>query len=153
MRRTTRSHKHTLVMILTVDQEANDYVILSRRDVGEFFTAAGTDHEKDIEHLGTKLVRPIDHLRQFLVIHGLRTEVHLEWQAVSLAGFDASECGFPGTGDATEAIVFLGIKRIDTNPHPHPADFTQLLRQPVIDQHAVGSEHYHEPEFHGMQSN
>src|ERR1043165_3357948 len=91
MRRTTGSDKHTLVMILTVDQVAKHLFILSRRDVGEFFTAAGTDHEKDIEHLGTKLVRPIDHLRQFLVIHGLRTEVHLEWQAVSLAGFDARD--------------------------------------------------------------
>ena len=76
--------------------------------------------------------------------------MHLERQPVPLAGLDAGECGFPCAGHATEAIVFLGIERIDADTHAHHADLDQFLRHPVVDQHAVGPEHHHEPEFYGM---
>jgi len=46
--------------------------------------------------------------------------------------------------------VFLGFERIDTDAHTHHADLDQLLCQPVIDQHAVGSEHHHEAELHSV---
>ena len=95
-------------------------------------------------------MRPIDHLRQFLIIHGLRTEVHLESQPVPLARLDACESGFPCARHATESIVFLGLERIDTDAHAHHADLDQLLCHPVIDQHAVGPKHHHEAELHGV---
>ena len=78
MRRTAGPDEHALVIILTVDQVAKHLFILGRGDVGELFAAAGADHEEDIEYLGAKLVRPIDHRRQFLVIRGLCAEMHLE---------------------------------------------------------------------------
>ncbi len=138
------------IIILTVHQVAEHLFILGRGDVGQFLAAAGADHEEDIEDLGAKLVRPIDHLRQFLVIHGLRAEVHLEGQSVPLASLNACECGFPCAGHATETIVFLGIERIDTDAHAHHADLDQVLRHPVVDQHAIGPEHHHETELHGV---
>ena len=150
MRRTTGPDEHALVIILTVHEVAEHLFVLCRGDVGEFFAATGADHEENIEDLGAELVSPIDHIRQFLVIHGLRAEVHLEGQPVPLAGLDTGECGFPRTGYATEAIVFLRIERIDADAHTHHADLDQVFRHPVVDQHAVGAEHHHEAEFHGV---
>ena len=65
MRRTAGPDEHALVVILTVDEIAEHFFVLGRGDVGQLLAATGADHEKNIEHLGAKLVRPIDHLRQF----------------------------------------------------------------------------------------
>ncbi len=46
--------------------------------------------------------------------------------------------------------MFLRIERIDTDAHAHHADLDQVLRHPVVDQHAVGPEHHHEAELHGV---
>ena len=76
--------------------------------------------------------------------------MHLEGQPVPLASLDTGECGLPCAGHAAKTIMLLGIERIDADAHAHHADLDQLLRHPVIDQHAVGPEHHHETEFHGM---
>ena len=47
--------------------------------------------------------------------------------------------------------MFLGIERIDTDARlPITPISTSVFRHPVIDQHAVGAEHDHEAELHGV---
>src|SRR4029077_12482467 len=111
---------------------AEHLFVLCGSDIGEFFASPGADHEENIEYLGTQLVRPIDYLWQFLVIHWLCAEVYLEGQSVPLAGLNAGECSFPRTWHAAEVIVFLRIERIDADAHAHHADLDQVLRHLVI---------------------
>src|SRR5262245_37923987 len=76
--------------------------------------------------------------------------MYLERQPIPLAGLDTRKCRFPCTRHTAKAIVFLWIERVDTDAHTHYTDLDQVLRKPVIDQHAIGSEHHHEAELHGI---
>ena len=53
-------------------------------------------------------------------------------------------------GNPTKCVVLLRIQRIDADADAHDADLDQFLGHAVVDQHAVGAEHDHETELHGM---
>ena len=140
----TGAHQHVLVFVLGVKQGAQNVLILLRRDVREFFATTRTDHEKDIQNACTEFMCPVDDLGQLLIIHGLRAEVYLELEAISLTRFDARDGTFPCPGNATEGVVFLRVKGINANTHSHDADFNEFFGQTIIDQHAIGAKHHHE---------
>ena len=52
---------------------------------------------------------------QFLVIHRLRAEMHLELESVAFAGLDAGHGRFPCSRDTAEGIVLLRVERIDAD--------------------------------------
>ncbi len=150
MRGAAGAHQHAFVVVLAVHEKAEHFLILGRRDIAELLAAAGADHEKDVEYLSSQLMGPLDDRRQLLIVHRLGAEVHLERQAVSLAGFDAGNGRFPGPGDPPEGVVLGGVQRIDADADAHHADLDQRFGHGVIDQHPVGAEHNHEAELHGM---
>ena len=151
MRRAAGTDQHTLVVVLAIHQVTEHLFVLGRRDVREFFAATGAHHEEDIEDAGAEPMRPFHDGGQFLVIHRLRAEMHLELAARCVC---RPRCrprrASHAPGHAAEGIVLLGIERIDADADAHDADLDQLFGHPVIDQHAVGAEHHHESELHGM---
>ena len=99
MRRAAGPDQHVLVLVLAIDQVAQHFLVLRRRDVRQFFAAAGADHEEHIEHSCAEGMRPLHDRRQLLIVHRLRAEMDLELKAVALAGFNAghSASNAPGT--------------------------------------------------------
>src|SRR5678809_868417 len=76
--------------------------------------------------------------------------MYLEGQPVPLTGIDTGECGFPCTRHTAEAIVLLGIERIDTDAHAHHADIHKRSGHVVINQHPICSKDDHEAELHSV---
>ena len=74
----------------------------------------------------------------------------LKLKAVTLTGLDTCHCALPGPWQASKHIVFGGIDRINADAHTHDADIHQLPREPIVDQHAIGAKHHHEPKAHSF---
>jgi hypothetical protein len=89
MRSATGAYQHIFVLVLAIHKIAQHLFVLLGCDVRQFLAAPGADHEEHIQDSCAKGMGPFHDCRQFLIVHGLRTEVNLELQTVALAGLDA----------------------------------------------------------------
>ena len=70
-----------------------------------------------------------------------------ELKAIALAGFDAGRRGSQAPGTPRKALCFFGSNGIDADADAHHTDRDQLLGHPIVDQHAIGTEHHQKPSF------
>lgn len=150
MRSATGAYQHIFVLVLAIHKIAKNLFVLLGCDIRQFFAASSADHEEHVQDPCAEGVGPFHDCRQFLIVHGLRTEVNLELQTIAFAGLDAGQCAGKGTGDTTELIVLVRIKRVDADADAHDTDLDQRFCHAIVDQHAIGAEHDDEAEPHGM---
>ncbi len=100
---------------LCIHQLREHVLIATRRQVREPAAAARTYQEEHIQHARAALCGEVDDRRHLVDIHVGHREVQLERQALAPAFLDTRHRPKPRTFVAAEAIMFVGVQRVDAD--------------------------------------
>ena len=130
---------------LRARQVRQDAFVRGGVDVGEVSTATGPHQEEEVQHLGAKLLREVDHRGDLGDVPVGHRHVQGEIEAGVGQHAGRPHRSVPGAGQMTERVVLHTVGRIQTD---RSAEHTVLAHAGgflLTQQEAVRSEHGREP--------
>jgi len=119
-------------------------VVLRPREVGLRHAAPGADEEEEVQRHRASALCQLDQRGELVAVLVEQRGLQQHAQAGLPRRARAVQRALPGAGNAAQAVVKAGPRRVDADAHADCAGAAQGLRARGRQQHAVGAHHRHQ---------